>query len=181
MKRIILVTICFLASAEVQAGFGGGVRGSPYDLYNLPIAQVERLLVDCEKKYYPEYYATTPFPERYHALQTRQKLHYCMRKLMQTGDFEEDKWYRIGNINNGNENRYEQVVGHELPDEYYLIPIENYSERMEFLGKGMDQKYAEDEEKRRQELKKKFGWAANIVGFFNPILGGVFTGVGAAQ
>ena len=103
-----------------------------------------------------------------------------MRKLMQTGDVYEERWYREGNGKHEFEAKYEREVG-ELPDEYYLIPDENQSERMEFIEKGYDKKYAEDEGKRRQELKKKFGWAANIVGFFNPILGGVFTGVGAAQ
>lgn len=52
---------------------------------------------------------------------------------------------------------------------------------MDFLGKGLDKKYADDKEKKDQELKKKFGWAANIVGFFNPIIGIAFTGAGAAQ
>tara|TARA_R110000868_G_scaffold17344_1_gene76331 strand:+ start:12400 stop:12921 length:522 start_codon:yes stop_codon:yes gene_type:complete len=173
MKQILLITICLFISTEVQANY----RGSDRDLYNLPQVQVNGLLSDCEK-YYPEYYPKTHLPDRYYTLDNRRKLHFCMRKLIQTGDVYDESWYRMGNMKDSNEQRYEREVG-EFPDEYYLIT--KYSEKMEFIGKGLDKKYADDDRKKRKELKDNFGLAANIVGFFNPILGWAFTGVGSVQ
>lgn len=103
MKRILLITICFLASTEAKANFHGSNR----DLYFLPISQVNDLLTDCEK-IYPEYYPTTPFPERYHTLNARRKLHFCMRKLVQTGDVYEEEWYRTANGKDDSERMYER-------------------------------------------------------------------------
>ena len=40
-----------------------------------------------------------------------------MRKLMQTGDVYEERWYREGNMKDQNEKRCEREVG-DLPDDY---------------------------------------------------------------
>jgi hypothetical protein len=53
----------------------------------------------------------------YYTLDMRKKLHFCMRKLMQTGDVYEERWYREGNMKDQNEKRCEREVG-DLPDDY---------------------------------------------------------------
>jgi hypothetical protein len=171
MKKIL--PILFLISFSSQ-------QAQAYDnknIYHFTDKTLEELLVKCEK-YYKQDYPHTPFPEKYQALSKKHKLHYCMRKLLQTGEYEGDVWYRQANIKNSAEYQYVNNIG-ELPDEYYLI--ETYEDRMVFIGESLDKKYAENNRIKSQENRKYFSRAGSVLSFLNPVIGWVFTFFGAVS
>lgn len=165
MKKILLITLLTIISNQQAQAYDNK------NIYHFTDETLDELSVECEKCYKQDY-PDTPFPEKYQPLSKKRKLHYCMRKLLQTGEYEEEVWYRQANTKNLAEYNYIQRVG-ELPDEYYLI--ETYADRLVFIGEALDKKYAEEDRKKSQEKRKYFGRAGTALSFLNPVVGWVFT------
>lgn len=172
MKRAIILafTVMLLRSNSFA-------MGRDENIYLFPIETVTALLKDCELAY-KDYYPASPFPEKYQTLSKRRKLHFCMKKIMETGDVHDSVWWKQTNMRNVREQEYEREIS-SLPDDYFLI--ESNEDKNKFLQMALDDKYKQDEEKKRQQTKSKMGWFANVIGIFNPVIGLASSGAAAVQ